>query len=528
MYSVHIKSSASNNIEFDWGDGTVQTTGSTASSGADIAHTYSNTGDYCITLKVKSGTLTLYGVGTSISSGTSIYGSRGSSGAFFERHMLRKVEIGTSVTNIENFYFAACYKLETITIPTNIQVINRGAFYQCYALKAIVLPRTNSSLTVDRDVFYNCYSMIAASISNSVTSVGQNAFQSCYALSLVGLPNSLTDIPTNMFNYCSALKAVGVGKNVTSIGSSAFSGCYALVSAVVASTSTSLGSSAFSNCYSLKSLVFLGSISGTMGNSAISYCYSLESFDIPNGVTATPTSMLSGAYSLKSVTIPSGLTTIGNETFRYAYSLSKITIPASVTSIGGSTFRESSGVKEYHFKSMTPPTLGDGNVFYNIQSDCKIYVPYSEDHSVLNAYKTATNWSSQASKMVEERIDMIDMVATIIADHGIDYVVAQNRFTANGTASDTFLRTLQDNIVCPAGTYEFDFGSLITSSNFMLQLFNVTDDVIIYSFGTWDASPTYTFSLSSTKTLRIRTTTFADAVVDEDHELHLRATGGTT
>ena len=36
------------------------------------------------------------------------------------------------------------------------------------------------------------------------------------------------------------------------------------------------------------------------------------------------------------------------------------------------------------------------------QSDCKIYVPYSADHSVLNAYKAANNWSTYADKMVEE------------------------------------------------------------------------------------------------------------------------------
>ena len=119
------------------------------------------------------------------------------------------------------------------------------------------------------------------------------------------------------------------------------------------------------------------------------------------------------------------------------------------------------------------------------------------------------------------RVDLINMTPVTITDHGIDYVITKNNFTATGTAADIFLRTLQDNISCLAGTYEFDFGSLITSSNFMLQLFNVTDNAIIYSFGSWDASPTYTFTLSEAKTLRIRTTIFGGAVVDEDHELHL-------
>ena len=52
-------------------------------------------------------------------------------------------------------------------------------------------------------------------------------------------------------------------------------------------------------------------------------------------------------------------------------------------------------------KPTTPPTI-QSNTFNNIHSDCKIIVPKSENQSVLNAYKSATNWSSNASKMEEE------------------------------------------------------------------------------------------------------------------------------
>ena len=125
------------------------------------------------------------------------------------------------------------------------------------------------------------------------------------------------------------------------------------------------------------------------------------------------------------------------------------------------------------------------------------------------------------------RTDLINMTPVAITDHDLDYVITKNQFTVSGIAADTFMRTLQD-ISCTAGSYEFDFGSLITSSSFMLQLFNVTDNSIIYSFGTWDSSYTYTFTLSDAKTIRIRTTTLADAVVDEEHELHLYTIGEAT
>jgi len=58
-------------------------------------------------------------------------------------------------------------------------------------------------------------------------------------------------------------------------------------------------------------------------------------------------------------------------------------------------------MKEYHFQSTSVPTAGT-TIFDSIQSDCIIYVPYSADHSILEAYKTANNWSTYATYMQEE------------------------------------------------------------------------------------------------------------------------------
>lgn len=55
-------------------------------------------------------------------------------------------------------------------------------------------------------------------------------------------------------------------------------------------------------------------------------------------------------------------------------------------------------MKEYHFKSSTPPTITNRYVFSNIPSDCVIYVPQGS----LTAYQTATSWSTYASQMQEE------------------------------------------------------------------------------------------------------------------------------
>jgi len=44
-----------------------------------------------------------------------------------------------------------------------------------------------------------------------------------------------------------------------------------------------------------------------------------------------------------------------------------------------------------------PPTLNSASALTtNNIVEPMIYVPYSEDHSVLNAYKADTNWSTYA------------------------------------------------------------------------------------------------------------------------------------
>lgn len=101
---------------------------------------------------------------------------------------------------------------------------------------------------------------------------------------------------------------------------------------------------------------------------------------------------------LQEAVIGYGVTSIGTGAFRYCYSLASVTIPDSVTSIGSEAFRYCYGMKEYHFKPNSPPTLSNSNAFTDIPSDCIIFVPKGS----LEAYQTATNWSTYADKMQEE------------------------------------------------------------------------------------------------------------------------------
>ena len=154
----------------------------------------------------------------------------------------------------------------------------------------------------------------------------------------------------------------------------------------------------FNSCTSLKNV----SVPPTLDISAITECYS-ECKNIvhpyyPSTWTSIPSKYFYGCASLQGVTLPSsGLTTIEANAFNTNNTLMEITIPATVTTIGNDAFRYNYYMI-YHFLSTTPPTLGNSTVFGGIATGCKIYVPSAS----VNAYKTATNWSTYADYIEAE------------------------------------------------------------------------------------------------------------------------------
>ena len=160
---------------------------------------------------------------------------------------------------------------------------------------------------------------------------------------------------------------------------------------------TSIGQYCFQNCYALKKVSGMGDVT-SIGTYAFSYCHSLTSITIPDGVTSIENDVFYYCYLLANVTIPDGVTSIGNNAFSYCHPFTSITIPDGVTSIGTYAFSYCYGMAKYHLLPTTPPTLSSANAFNGIPSDCIIYVPVGS----LEAYQTATNWSTYASKMREE------------------------------------------------------------------------------------------------------------------------------
>jgi hypothetical protein len=195
--------------------------------------------------------------------------------------------------------------------------------------------------------------------------------------------------------YAASIRRIELGTNVT-LGDYAFSNCYSLTSITIPSSVASIETGAFSNCYSLASITIPNSVND-IKNDAFSYCYSLICISIPKDTANVSGYFVRDCRSLIDVRIPNDATVLEGYAFYNCYSLASITIPSGVTSIGSYTFYNCYGMKHYYIMPTTPPTI-QRNTFQNIQSDCVIHVPAES----LEAYKTASNWSTHASKMVGE------------------------------------------------------------------------------------------------------------------------------
>ena len=165
-----------------------------------------------------------------------------------------------------------------------------------------------------------------------------------------------------------------------------------LVSVEISDCVTSIGYYAFDGCRSLSSITIPNSVT-SIGDWAFDGCRSLSSITIPNSVTSIGEAAFSNCSGLTSVTIPDSVTSIGVGAFQYCSSLTSITIPNSVTSISEAAFYGCTSLTSVTVEATTPPTLGK-YVFIGT-NNCPIYVPSTS----VNAYKTATNWNTYASRI---------------------------------------------------------------------------------------------------------------------------------
>lgn len=341
--------SLSGTATVDWGDGTTESvTGSSNFLNIALPHTYNSAGDYIIT--IYDITVRAF-LGNAWSSG-SVYGCLMASS---QSSVYYHIAYMATITKIELGKNMAC---------------GHYMAYRAYNLEAITIPTTGMSLCA------------------------QNMVENCYNLKCIIIPNGVNTVSQYSLGN-SGLEKIIFPKTITTFNNAIMVNCYRLEK-IVLPDGINMNQQTFQNCLYLRKVIIPSNVQQPGGQN-FQQCSNLKEIHLPSAWTNIPVNMFGNCYNLSNITIHEGITNINNNAFSNDYNLTKITIPSTVTNIGTFAFYNCWNIKEYHLKPTTPPTLASTNSL-SVQADCIIYVPAGS----LEAYQTATNWSTYASKMQEE------------------------------------------------------------------------------------------------------------------------------
>ena len=216
-------------------------------------------------------------------------------------------------------------------------------------------------------------------------SLGKGAFEDCFHLETITIPNGyITTLNNSTFRGTQCLKHITIPANLNIISDSVF-----ITNIDWEGYSCALQSISFPPiCY-----IGYSSIYALVNIKRIIYPQPDSTHKSLNGW------QIASCHSLTQIIIPEGYEYFGESFFHFDLALTQITLPSTINTIADNSIKQCNNLKELHLKPTTPPTL-QGTL--PIPSTCTIYVPQSTGHTILDAYKAATNWSTLASQMQEE------------------------------------------------------------------------------------------------------------------------------
>ena len=252
------------------------------------------------------------------------------------------------------------------SLPNQINKIiigeNKVSSYVGKTIKNLTEDDLAGATTINSHSFYDCTNLNEVTIPDSVTSIKSSAFKNCTNLKSITIPDSVTSVDSYAFEDCTGLTSITIPDSVTSISYCVLDGCTSLESITIPFIGTSI-----------RDNIYLGFLFGATS-------YRNHDRKVP--------------ASLKEVIISNQCLEIGLG-FSGCQNLKSITIGSSVTRMVGNAFT-SCGVTNLYMLPTTPPVFGENKP--TLPTYTTIHVPIGSGE----AYKSATNWSLFADRIVED------------------------------------------------------------------------------------------------------------------------------
>lgn len=244
--------------------------------------------------------------------------------------------------------------------------------------------------TSDRDSFSTAETIKKIHFGNGLIKMNRNSLYGVNNLTTISIPTTLKTFGesasiSHAFNGRTSLRCIVFPKESVLHSSS---------------TQPSLGS-----LYQVRFISFALSMSiddlSTVNGASTANLRKLRMFTPPPDVPRA-SYVIYNTPNLERFCYPGTYDTVKGGTLREVLWVKKVIIPATVTTWADYAMTNTY-LRELHMRPTTPPTISNTRGLPSMV-DITIYVPYSADHSVLEAYQTATNWSTYASKIVEENV----------------------------------------------------------------------------------------------------------------------------
>lgn len=313
-------------------------------------------------------------------------------GAFMPATQIVSADIPSGFTSIGNSAFNGYIRLKTFTIPNSVTSFGNSAFYGCTSIKTFTIPNTVTSIgntMIDCDANSNSLSYIEFE-STTPPSITGSSFSNMKDKIVFIVPSESLATYKAASNWSTLADRILPSPNQSVQEMT-------ITTKVQSSEPYKYLKQVFGSYLNLRNKVKSLSIDGVVRdpidwdeNITGEHTISIKFYDdrfIPQWYEYS-----SIQIKIRSVTLPSTTQIINSGAFQEQNIITSVTIPSGVTSMGNAVFRNCVSLASVTVLATTPPTLGV-NAFYGNASGRKIYVPAES----VDAYKTATNWSSYAA-----------------------------------------------------------------------------------------------------------------------------------
>ncbi len=300
--------------------------------------------------------------------------SRIGKSAFRGSKKLKTINIPKSITVIDEYAFASCSALDSITFAnlpaydaTNLD-IRQFAFSDCTALKTIVLPL--HTRTLGASVFSGATALqdIVIDVQCKLASIAEYAFNKT-AITSIYLPITVVSVANYSFANCTSLRAVYLNREISGTSSLTIAGanifdatCSAFIKIYVPLTSYSSYTSATG--WETRTVIpnqrsgDFSYIINAVGNNTVTltnYLGKSTTLNIPSSIIVnnidhrvTSINRYFGNENIKEVVFDSNnyVTSLGRSAFASCVKLEKIHLPNNITTIEQSAFYGCSALKD--------------------------------------------------------------------------------------------------------------------------------------------------------------------------------------